>query len=291
MNISLIVNPVAAAGKAKKMGSPAAKMLEEKGCNIEYLVSQYPGHPMKLSYEALNKGADIIVAAGGDGTVSEVANSLVGTKTPLGILPFGRGNDISMSLDIPSDLDKAVDIILSRKIRTIDVGKVKDRYFLGIGGAGFDGEVVNLANRYRSLLPSPFLAYIVGMVVELIMFTPRVITVDIDGDRHDFKAYMVMVGNGPQYGGGMIALPGASLVDGELDICIIKDITKLDFLKTFPKVFKGNHIYHPGVAILKGKKITLSSESQLFTHADGEILGHLPSTFEVLPAKLNVVSP
>lgn len=291
MNVSIVVNPVAGSGKAKKIGSPAAKMLEERGCNVEYVISKYPGHPMELSREAFKKGPDLIVAAGGDGTVSEVANSLVGTKTPLGILPFGRGNDISRSLNIPSDLEGAVKNLLSGNIKTIDTGRVKDRYFLGIGGAGFDGEVVNLTNRYRSLLPSPFLAYVMGMLVELAVFTPKVISLDIDGNKREFRAYMIMVGNGPQYGGGMKALPGASLVDGELDVCVIKDISKIDFLNTFPKVYTGSHIYHPGVVMLKGKSITLSSESKLFVHADGELLGRLPATFEVMPVRLKVVAP
>lgn len=291
MKISLIVNPVAAGGKAKRMGIPAAKLLEREGCIVDYLVSEYPGHSIKLSKEAREKGADAVIAAGGDGTVSEVANSLVDTETPLGILPLGRGNDISLSLNIPSTLEDAVKVIASKKIRKIDVGRVNNRFFVGIGGAGFDGQVTVLANRYRKFLPSPFLAYVVGMLIELIRFTPRKITIDIDGRVTTFRGYQVMVGNGPKYGGGMIALPGAVQDDGLLDICMIKDMTKLDLLKTFPKIYQGAHIYHPKVSTDRGKVITLSSDVKLYAHADGENLGVLPATFEIMPAKLNVLSP
>ncbi|MBT9165073.1 MAG: Diacylglycerol kinase [candidate division WS2 bacterium] len=290
MNISLIVNPIAASGKAKKLVSPAAKQLEKSGCQIDLQYSRYAGHSIELSGEALKKNSDLVVAVGGDGTVSEVANPLVGTTTPLGILPFGRGNDIATSLNIPKQPEEAVKCLLKDDIRTIDVGKVKDRYFLGVGGVGFDGEVVNLANRYRKYLPTPFLAFFVGVFIEIAVFNPKKITFDIDGVKHEVRAYMLAIGNGPRYGGGMIVLPSASLDDGELDLCLVRDTSKIDFLMTLPKVFTGAHIHHPGVSLFKGKKISVESEANLFVHADGEILGRLPATFEIASKKLNVIS-
>lgn len=288
MNISLIVNPIAASGKAKKLVVPAAKLLEKTGCQLDLQYSRFAGHSIELSREALKKNSDLIVAVGGDGTVSEVANPLVGTNTPLGILPFGRGNDIATSLNIPKSLEEAVNCLLRPDNRVIDVGKVKDRFFLGVGGAGFDGEVANMANRYRKYLPHPLLAYFLGVFVQITVFNPKNIALDIDGFKQEIRAFMVAIGNGPSYGGGMIVLPFASLDDGELDLCIVRDISKIDFLITLPKVFSGTHIHHPGFSLFKGKKITVESEANLFVHADGEILGKLPATFEVASKKLKV---
>ncbi|MBT9130652.1 MAG: Diacylglycerol kinase [candidate division WS2 bacterium] len=288
MNISLIVNPIAASGKAKKLVSPAALQLEKSGCQIDLQYSRFAGHSIELSREALKKNSDLVVAVGGDGTVSEVANPLVGTTTLLGILPFGRGNDIATSLNIPKDPEKAVNCLLHDEVTTIDVGKVKNRYYLGVGGVGIDGEVVNMSNKYHKYLPHPFLAFFVGAIIQIVIFNPKNISFEIDGVKNKVRAYMIAIGNGPSYGGGMRILPYASMVDGELDLCLIRDIPKIDLLKTLPKLFSGSHINHPGVSLFKGKKITVESESNLFVHADGEILGRLPATFEVASEKLNV---
>ncbi|HEX9236548.1 MAG TPA: diacylglycerol kinase family lipid kinase, partial [Actinomycetota bacterium] len=115
--------------------------------------------------------------------------------------------------------------------------------------------------------------------------------VRVDGREHPFKGMMLAVGNGTSYGGGMFVTPGAKSDDGELEVCVIKELPKWQFVRTFPKVFKGKHLEHPSVEMLHGRQIDISSDRAFQVYADGEPVGTLPATFTVVPGALRVVVP
>jgi len=161
---------------------------------------------------------------------------------------------------------------------------------MNVGGAGFNTEVNEHANEVRFL--SGTAKYVYSTFVTLARFKAGDFTVTVDGDEHDFRGMMLAVGNGTSYGGGMQVCPRALSHDALLDVCVIQELPKWQFVKTFPKVFKGRHVEHPAVTMLRGREVEITADRPFQVYADGERVGSLPATFTVLPAALpGVVAP
>jgi diacylglycerol kinase (ATP) len=223
-----------------------------------------------------------------------VANGILGSGAALAVIPAGTGNDFARHLGLNrKDPLAATRLLADPSIRKIDVVRIVtsegERHFVNVGGAGFDSEVNEHANGVKLLKGTA--KYIYSTFVQLAKFKPGRFMVRVDGEEHPFTGMMLAVGNATSYGGGMLVTPDAKSDDGLLDICVIQELPKRQFVMTFPKVFKGRHVHHPAVTMLRGTEVEISADRPFQVYADGERAGSLPATFTVVPLALPVVVP
>lgn len=245
----------------------------------------------KAAARAVRDGVSRVVAVGGDGTLSAVAGELVNSRTALGIIPAGTGNDFCRNSRIPRDPLKALALALSGDPVPTDVGRCPDgACFLNAAGLGFDAEVA----AYAAGLPRTFggtVPYVWGALSTLRSFRPLELDVTVDQERLSGEYMLVAIANGSGYGGGMQIAPLARTDDGLLDVCLIGAVSPLAAVGLLAKVFRGHHLRHPKVQVLRGSQIRLRPQRQARVHLDGESL--LSDSLEVTvhPKALSVVRP
>jgi len=277
-----IVNQISGNGKGLKVWQKVETLLQEKRIHYQVRFTERPKHATEIAKELSSRQCHAVIAIGGDGTVHEVANGLIGSNIPLGIIPGGSGNDLARALDIPADYKKALERILIGKKRKMDIGRVGEEYCMTVTGIGFDGKVaeVNNASKYKkwlNVVRLGDLSYGLSILHVLMTFRPVNIQLKVDGERISFyNVWLIAIANIPNYGGGIRICLDACYNDGLFDICIVHDLTKWELLRTLPKAYKGNHVSHPSVTMLKGKKVEVISESPMIVQSDGEILTKTP---------------
>lgn len=290
--IVVLANPTAGGGKAGKLIGRADGILRDLRVEHRILVTRSAAEMESAAREAGEGGAPIVAVLGGDGTVSCAANGLLGSGAALAVLPAGTGDDFANSIGV-SRFDSAVRLLANPKVRPVDVVRVAagatTRHFVNVAGAGFDSEVNETANGMRLHLGGTG-TYLVALVKTLSRFTPARYEISVDDRRFEGDAMLAVVGNGVSYGGGMKVTPGAILDDGQLDVCVVETLSKAAFLRAFPRVFAGRHTTHPKVQMLRGARITMEANRKILLYADGERVGPLPATFEVMPGALPVVA-
>ncbi|MET3697831.1 YegS/Rv2252/BmrU family lipid kinase [Bacillus oleivorans] len=291
-----IVNKVSGNGRALKVWSQIEKILQNEEISYSVFFTERPKHATLLVQEMIHKeNVTAIVAVGGDGTVQEVINGLVGTNIPLGIIPAGSGNDFSRGLFVPLNHDKALQRILTGTPKIIDIGLVNSTYFCTVTGIGFDGEVAQKTNasQYKKLLNYVRLgqiSYIFSALNVLIKYKPADISLIVDNKLYKIpKVWLIAVANFPFYGGGIAICPEAKNNDGVFDICIVQGMSRLEFLRVFPLAFKGKHTNSPYIKIIRGKEIIIDSQSPLVIHGDGEMIGQTPAQIKIEPNALYVM--
>lgn len=291
--VVLVVNPTSGGGKGRRLLPATVEELDRLGIQPLVVVSENGDHPEQAAREAVQSGAEVLVALGGDGLVGACANGLLGGETRLAVVPAGNGNDFARSVGMDPKRPLAALAVLDRSARAIDVVRAEgpgwERHYVCVGGAGFDSETNERANRMRRLHGT--VKYVVAVFRTLARFRPAEFRLTVDGEEHHLEAMMVAVANSRSYGGGMLVAPDASMSDGILDVCLVGSLSKLSFVATFPKVFKGTHLDHPAVTLLRGRKIELDASRAFTAYADGERLGPLPASFTVLPGALEVHVP
>lgn len=236
-------------------------------------------------------GAELIVAVGGDGTLSEVVNGVIlSGRCSIGLIPVGTGNDFAKTVNIPIDWKDACKILKDNYSSCVDIGLVNGRYFINIAGIGFDAEVANEINTSFKHFTG-LTGYLMAIFKKLLFFKTTKVNINIDGRSLQKEIILLAIGNATCYGGGLFITPEAEINDGLLDLCIIEKTTRLDFIISLPLVLKGNHLKHPKVTMLKGKNIMLESNEKLNLHADGEIIGTTPVTCQVINRAIEFVMP
>ncbi len=308
--IAIIMNPTSSRGKAKSRQKQLCELMDSaiaeataNGHSIEYqiLETTAPGSSIRtgqadqgsgayLAHQAIKEGATTIVAAGGDGTVGEVANAVIGTNISFGVLPLGTGNDFARTLGVGTDLALAVRTVVFGKPIEVDLGKGPGGYFINVAGCGFDAEVAYHINHKSRRLRGTS-AYLVAVVSTLMKLKPYPITLTIDGVVQHETVMLCAVANAKTYGGGMRIAPNADISDGLFDIVLVGKVSKFEFLRTFPKVFKGTHLDHPQVKVLRGQTVRIESDRKMPVLADGEEIGFAPVEFSLLKGGLRVLVP
>jgi diacylglycerol kinase (ATP) len=231
-------------------------------------------------------GVDGVVAMGGDGLVNIALQVVGGTDVPLGVIPAGSGNDIARSLGLdPGDALAATDLVVLGHTRPVDLARANGRWFAGVLGSGFDSMVNERANRMS--WPNGRSRYNLAILAELRTFRPVPYVLELDGERWETDAMLVAVGNGSSYGGGMLVCPGARMDDGLLDLTVLGPISKPEFVRVFPTVYKGTHVHHPAVTVHRARSVTLTSPGTT-AYADGERVSVLPVTCDAVPAAVRV---
>ncbi|MET3949635.1 YegS/Rv2252/BmrU family lipid kinase [Arthrobacter sp. UYEF36] len=300
MLIAVAVNPRASFGRGRHAGEEAAGFFRAAGAAVLLLCEDSYDALARAVDRALASGADALVVVGGDGMVHLGVNALAGSglpygTVPLGIVPTGTGNDVARALGVPThDVPGACAAVLAAVGsggRLIDAGRLSSsgtsRWFAGVLSAGFDAAVNERANAWR--WPRGKARYPLAMLRELASFRAINYTVTADGERWRQGAMLVSVANGQSIGGGMKVTPDAVLDDGYLDLFIVSPLSRLGLLKVFPKVFSGGHLGHPAVHIRRVRRVELSAES-VVAYADGERIGPLPLTIEVVPGAVRVLA-
>jgi diacylglycerol kinase (ATP) len=287
----VVANPTAGRGKAGRLIGKVDKLLVECGLEHEIRVSTSSEHLMQLAQEAGQAGAQVVATLGGDGTISIVANALLGTGAALATLPAGTADDFAKSIGMGS-VEKAVRQLVDPRIEPVDVVRITtgavQRHFVNVAGAGFDSQVNETANDMRIDLGATG-TYVASVLKTLPRFQPAAFRVELDDEVLELGAMLVVVGNSVSYGGGMRVTPQASIVDGTLDVCIVEAMSIPAFLRAFPKVFRGTHVTHPKVRMARSTRVRLEADRRVQVYADGERVGPLPAVFEVLPGALPVV--
>jgi diacylglycerol kinase (ATP) len=292
-NIALLVNPTAGKGRAAAMVAKVTERLRSGGSNVAILVGRDADDAQALARQAIADGVDALVALGGDGMVHLALNVVAGTPTPLGIVPAGTGNDLAATLKLPTkDPVAAAGLIAERlgsgSARPMDAVRIgPDRWFGCVLSAGFDSRVNDRANRMS--WPRGRMRYNLAIVAELGVFKPVPFVLELDGERLETEAMLVAVGNAKSYGAGMLICPDAEVDDGLLDVTVLGPVSKPAFLRAFPKVFKGTHRDHPAVTMRRAKTVSISA-ADVTVYADGEHVGDLPVTCEVVPGAVQILA-
>lgn len=242
-----------------------------------------------LAKEAVNLNVDAIVCAGGDGTINEVVNGMVDSKIPLAIIPFGTGNDLCRSLNIPPDPLETVINLAKGRMTSIDLGKVNNHYFANIASVGIDAEIASWVNNNR-WAKSPII-YDLGMVYKLILNKNYHLNIKIDDKEITKDCTLVAVANGNYYGKGQKIAPKAKINDGFFDIVIISSMSRLEIIKNVSLLKEGKHIDNPKVSIYKAKNIIIESENIISGQYDGEELKTNKYNFMMTDKSLNIFVP
>ncbi|WP_018775189.1 diacylglycerol/lipid kinase family protein [Arthrobacter sp. 131MFCol6.1] len=297
MLIAVAVNPRASFGRARHAGKDAAAHFRAAGAEVLLLCEDSYAGLAQTVEDALESGVDALVVVGGDGMVHLGLNAIAGAgrRVPLGIIPTGTGNDTARALGLPlHNLTAACERALESLAdggRMIDAGRItaggSSRLFAGVVSAGFDAAVNERANDWR--WPRGKIRYQLAMLRELASFRAIDYTVTADGERWQQGAMLISVANGQSIGGGMMIVPEAVLDDGYLDLFIVSRLSRTGLLAVFPKVFAGKHVGHPAVQLRRVRTVELSA-SNIVAYADGERIGALPMTIEVVPRAVCVLA-
>ncbi len=307
----VIINPQSAGGATRDAWPKIASELTTHFGAFKPEFTRAPGEGKQVAAEAARKGVKLIIACGGDGTISEVANGILssGTDAELGILPSGTGGDFRRTLDIPSRTADAASILRNGRTRQIDVGSVMftnrdgehdTRYFLGVASFGMSADVIarvkdsdgrSQATRLPKWL-SGRLSFGMAMAETAVKNKPSRIVVQLDDDteRHMTVANLC-VANARYFGGGMKIAPNAKLDDGKLDVISIGDIGAARILANAPRLYFGAHLSIPEVGHALAGKVSarpVNIDDRIELEVDGELPGYLPATFQILPKALRV---
>ncbi len=293
------MNPASGNGATGKRWPELAHRANMLGLEGETLFSERPGHLIELARGAVDAGATLVVAVGGDGTLNEVVNGVAGRDVELATIPLGTGMDFVRTYGIPTRFDDAVRVALDGATRTIDAGRVRyrtwggeeaERWFANVGSVGMSGAVAQRANGMSKALggKATFFYALTRVFLEW-QNTEVTVTLD-DGERRGLM-HDVIVANGAWHGGGMKLAPGALPDDGLFDVVLIGDIGKVDFLTTAPKLYKGKHVKHAKVDVVRSKRVVVDGAERLPIEVEGEQVGTTPAVFEVVPGALRLRVP
>lgn len=288
MNYHLILNPAAGRGLVQKLQPRLLGAAESLPGRVQAHLTASPGHAQQIAAELKQEDA-VVVAVGGDGTIHEIANGLVGGNCTLGIVPVGSGNDFVKMLSIPRDYIAALEVIRRGKTLTMDLGKVNDLYFINGLGLGFDAEVVIELRKVKWLRGFPLYLYAVFKTLRRLRNRPVIL--NMNGRRENREVFMINVGNGEYLGGGFRLTPGAKIDDGALDVCIFRALSLGEVLRHLPKALSGKHVELPQVEFLRANQLVVESPEGFPVHADGELLGGSINRLEitVLPRALKLI--
>lgn len=287
--IFLIINQFAGLCKKRTHEVNALiSFLKGNNCEVEFSYTNHPGHATDLAEKAVSSGFELVVAVGGDGTVNEVAQGLIGTTTLMGIIPMGSGNGLARELGISMNILKSAHTLIDGNMEQIDVCRINNQRFLCTSGIGFDAQV---ADKMSKASTRGFLRYIQLTIQESIAFKPFKIKMTVDGDLIEKPVFLVTFANARQFGNNAYIAPFASISDGLIDVIVVNPFNKIWlpvfgiglFTRIIPKL--------PFVDYYRAKQIDLEFADTNIFHFDGEP-GKLaiPAKIKVDSDKLFVVS-
>lgn len=298
--LTLLVNPSAGGGRAHAHAGVVERVLRRAGASVRV---EAAGSARELNERArlavteaqhdIGHGrAHAVVAVGGDGTVHTVLQAVGDTGVPLGVVAAGSGDDAARAWGLPrATPGTAAEVLLRGRPRPVDLASARTDdgrvfWFGTVVAAGFDARV---SERALSLQRVPSLVrYVVAVVAELREFRPLPYELVLDGETIRTDAMLVAVANSASYGGGMRVCPDARPDDGLLDVLVLDSLPTADFVRVFPRVYRGTHVSHPAVHVRRAAEVRIDG-NDVTAFADGEPLAQLPLTVHVRPAALTVL--
>ncbi len=299
----VIVNPNAGNRKGKRDWSEISNLLEVNGFLYKAMFTERKYHAIELSSEGITAGYRRIIIIGGDGTMNEVVNGIFqqdackSNEVTLGMITVGTGNDWGKMYNIPEDYEKAILAIKSGKTMLQDAGRANytingstgQRYFANIAGMGFDASVVRRTNIQKDLGKSGKSSYYAALLKSLSNYKTTNTKVIVNYTETENDTFSISIGIGKFSGGGMIQTPEAIIDDGLFDITVIKSMTKIEIIRSLKKLFDGSILQHPKIISFKGERIRIESDPEIDLETDGELLGHTPVEFEILPKSIRAI--
>ena len=303
----VIVNPNAGKRKGEKDWPVISALLTGAGLDYVHEFTERREHAMMLAEKYINDGFRKIIVVGGDGTMNEVINGIFRqdkcptTEVTIGMIMVGTGNDWGRMYRLKEKYKKAVKIIKKQRLFIQDTGVVKyfdgttekERYFINIGGLGYDALVAMLTNRVKEKGGGGPLIYLVNLIKGLFQYHHNYLEVEVDGESvYKGRVFSMSVGICKYNGGGMMQLPFAVPDDGLLDVTIFKNVTKMTVIRHLKKLYAGTFTELPFVQTHQGKSISIVSttQDQAYLETDGESLGHSPFTFGIIPKSIKIIT-
>lgn len=276
--ILFIINPISGGKSKRNFPTLIDKYLDHTKFNSTFVFTERVSHASELAVAAVNAGIEIVVAVGGDGTINEVASSLVDTACKMGIIPCGSGNGLARSLGIPLNKKEALVKLNSFKIVQIDSGSINGKKFFNMAGVGFDAHISKM---FAKSITRGITGYVKTTLQELSTYQAQHYDIYIDGMLYQREAFMISIANSSQFGNNAHISPFACLKDGLLDICIIKPFPLYSFPLMGIQMFSKTAHRSKFVEIIKGKEIKIGRKFAAPVHLDGEP--------EIMDAELKII--
>lgn len=262
-----IINPISGGKEKSNFEKRAGQVLDTDLFDARYRFTEKPDHAAELTQQAIDENYDVVVAVGGDGTINEVAKTLVNTPVVLGIVPEGSGNGLAGYLEIPMVIKDAIQLLNKFRVKQIDSGTLNDHYFFNMAGIGFDAVI---SDRFdKDSIRGPY-GYMKTVVSEIGNYKAENYQFVIDGKSYEEEAFMISLANSPQYGNNAYVSPNASVSDGLLDVCIVKPFPLFLLPKMLFHLFSRTSDKSGFVDIIRGKEILIKREKEGYVHVDGQ---------------------
>ncbi|RMG60786.1 MAG: diacylglycerol kinase family lipid kinase [Calditrichaeota bacterium] len=288
--VVFILNPISGVNRRpEKIRRAIQDIWGPSGRRFEIWQTEGRGHATELASRAVEQGADMVVAIGGDGTINEVGRGLVGSQTALGVIPAGSGNGFARNFDIPLDQPQAIRMLLAPAIRTIDVGQINQHYFFNVAGLGLDAQVAARFDRFGIRGPLPY--FLVG-AREFLRYTPQPIALSNEKEQRTIHPLVFSIANLPQYGNGAVIAPDARPDDGQLDVCILYPISIVTALTQVYRLFNGTIQQVREYETFRIRSLKVERPRADYIHTDGD--PHWADRvldIQVLPRQLRVAVP
>lgn len=286
--IIFIINPIAGISGRRKLENEIRRFFSSGEYEIIKHFTAYPSHALELARNAVDQKASMVVAAGGDGTINEVACALINTGIPLGVIPLGSGNGFARHFNIPFRIRKALRLLHSGTTVSVDVGYLNGKPFFCTAGIGFDAET---GYYYRNYNHRGFLAYALSMAKVFSWYRSKDYLLEIDGESFEFRAFFITIANISQFGYNFYVAPGASVFDGAFDVVVVKRFPKwkasfIALRSFFGTIDTSTYVWHKTAEHVK----ILFPEGEKFIHIDGEasiVSGQLE--YQIRNAELKVI--
>ncbi|MGB9893261.1 MAG: diacylglycerol/lipid kinase family protein [Candidatus Saccharicenans sp.] len=300
----VIINPASNHGRTRHRWVEIKEALKSFFKDFKYDFTEKPFQATELAREALKEGTELLIGVGGDGTVNEIANGffdnqkIINPEASLGIVPSGTGCDLTRSLNIPRNLKNAVKFISEAPDQRIDVGQVtysqadgqrSSRYFLNIADFGLGGEVVRKVNQER--LKRKASSYVRCLIETMLSFKGHEVRVLVDGQERASGKYLIgAIANGQIFGKGMKVAPKARLDDSLFDLILVRSLRFIEFCLHGWKLINGSHLSYHKVTMWRGRQIQVFPllPEPVLIEVDGEQIGNLPASFEIIPESLQI---
>jgi YegS/Rv2252/BmrU family lipid kinase len=289
-SIAIIINPIAGGVRpdvARARAELASAIVDRHGDPAEVFVTERAGHARDLAKAAVARGARLVMAWGGDGTINEVASALAFGEVPLGLVPAGSGNGLARQLGVPKKAADAIRLAIAAEPRRIDVGELNDRLFVNAAGIGIDAHVASRFNENYGRRGFPM--YVRVTATALVTYQPNEYTITAAGQRTQVRAVLVTAANSAEFGNGACIAPGARVDDGLLDLVVLEERSRLRTIVNLPRLFTGTVQRVPGCTITRVDRAMIESDRPMTFHVDGEpVAGGTSLRLRVHPGALYV---
>ena len=288
MKLQIIANPKAGHGRGPGNIEKLKRLLYLLDLNYEVLETTAAGEATEIARDLAKKEQDRIIVLGGDGTISEVVNGILGTPVELGMICVGTGNDIARSLGIPyNNLKASLEVILAGRIKMVDIGMETDRCFVSALGIGLAANIAARVNKMKRL-KGP-VAFFVATYQAIGSLESLPLCLTLDSRTMELECVAVLVQNSCYCGGGLLLAPQASMTDGLLDVVVIEKIGRAELMFNFPRLYQEKHLDHPKFSVHQAKVVNIESSAKIDKMFDGDVFGKTPVRAKIAESPVRMV--